>query len=314
MRIKTPSRIHVTLIDLNGSIGRIDGGVGITLNEPYIEIKFKKSDEVKVRGVAINLERFKQIADKFSKIFKSGIEIEVLSDYHDHVGLGSGTQITLAVGMAFNKLYDLGMSVEKIAEIGGRGGTSGIGVNAFKVGGFIVDGGHSKKIKKDFLPSSASKAKPAPIIARHDFPDWDIVVVIPDLKGFYGRREVNLFQSYCPIPLSDVQKVCHLILMKMLPAIVENDLDEFGESLREIQYLGFKKIEIDQYGTLIWNLINATDVYMGMSSTGPAVFAVVDSNPKTVEKEIKTYFKDRGFECTSFVTKARNRGAEIEQL
>ncbi|RLI74840.1 hypothetical protein DRO97_04890 [Archaeoglobales archaeon] len=312
MKIKTPSRIHITLIDLNGSIGRIDGGVGIALNEPFVEIEFRESDVVKVDGKAMNLNRFEQVANKFSSKFNKGIEIEVLSDYHDHVGLGSGTQITLAVGMAFNKLYNLNLSVEEIAEIGGRGGTSGIGVNAFKVGGFIVDGGHSKKIKANFLPSSASKAKPAPIIARHDFPDWKIVVGIPELKGFYGRKEIDLFQTYCPIPLNEVQGLCHLILMKMLPSVVEKDLDEFSEALREIQHLGFKKVEIDQYNDLIWGILEYLKGYaIGMSSTGPAVFVVVDSNAKVVEKGIENYFKDYNLNCATFITKAKNRGAEI---
>lgn len=312
MKIKTPSRIHVTLIDLNGSIGRIDGGVGITLDEPFVEIEFKELDVVKVDGKAMNLGRFKQVANKFGNEFNKGIELKVLSDYYNHVGLGSGTQITLAVGVAFNKLYNLNLTVEEIAEIGGRGGTSGIGVNAFKTGGFIVDGGHSKKIKADFLPSSASKAKPAPIIARHDFPDWKIVVGIPELKGFYGRKEVNLFQTHCPISLNEVQELCHLILMKMLPSVVEEDLDEFSEALRRIQHLGFKKVEIDQYNDLIWGILDyLKDYAIGMSSTGPSVFVVVDSDAKVVEKEIKSYFKDYNLDCATFITKARNRGAEI---
>ncbi len=313
MKIRTPSRLHLTLIDLNGSIGRIDGGVGLALDEPFVEIKFEESENIRVGGKAINLSRFEDVAKKFGGFFKKGIKINVLSDYYDHVGLGSGTQITLAVGMAFNKLYNLGLNVDRIAEIGERGGTSGIGVNAFKVGGFIVDGGHSKKIKSDFLPSSASKAKPAPIVARHDFPDWKIVVAIPELKGFYGKREVNLFQSCCPIPLDEVRELCHLILMKMLPSVVEADLDEFGIALRRIQQIGFKKSEINQYGNLIWDLLSSMEEYaIGMSSTGPSVFVILDSNAKDVEKEIKSYFKEKGLYCVSFITKARNRGAEVE--
>jgi beta-ribofuranosylaminobenzene 5'-phosphate synthase len=50
LKIKTPSRIHMTLIDMNGSLGRVDGGIGITLEEPNIVITAKKSDSVEVRG------------------------------------------------------------------------------------------------------------------------------------------------------------------------------------------------------------------------------------------------------------------------
>ncbi len=311
LRLRTPSRIHITLIDLNGSIGRVDGGAGLALNEPYIELTARESEDVVIKGSAINLDRFKTSADRMAEFCGKGAEIKVLSDYESHVGLGSGTQISLAVGKAFNELYNLNLSTRQIAEIMGRGGTSGIGVAVFDHGGFVVDGGHSKKEKKDFLPSSASRAKPAPLIARHNFPDWDVVVAVPNLKGFSGKKEVNLFQQYCPIPLDDVRELCHIILMKMLPSVVEADLDEFGEAVRRIQELGFKRAEVEQYGELIRGSFNLAEC-VGMSSTGPAVYAVTDTNSKSIAREIESYFADKGFECSVYITKARNRGVEIE--
>lgn len=314
VKVKTPSRIHITLIDLNGQIGRIDGGVGIALEEPHIEVVGRESDSVSVKGDAINLERFRSVAEKLSDVFGKAVELEVFSDYRSHVGLGSGTQISLAVGEIYNRLYDLGLNVRRIAEIVGRGGTSGIGVAAFEMGGFIVDGGHSVKEKSSFLPSSASKAKPPCVIARHDFPDWKIVVAIPELSGFSGAREVNLFQKHCPLPIEEVREICHLILMKMLPAVVEKDLDEFGEAVWRIQHLGFKKVEVNQYGGLIWNamkeLRNETPA-VGMSSTGPAIFAVTDSNAKNIVETVEKYFRENGYSCDVVVTKARNAGAEV---
>ena len=311
LRLRTPSRIHITLIDLNGSIGRVDGGVGLALNEPYIELTARESEDVVIKGSAINLDRFKTSADRMAEFCGKGAEIKVLSDYESHVGLGSGTQISLAVGKAFNELYNLNLSTRQIAEIMGRGGTSGIGVAVFDHGGFVVDGGHSKKEKKDFLPSSASRAKPALLIARHNFPDWDVVVAVPNLKGFSGKKEVDLFQQYCPIPLDDVRELCHIILMKMLPSVVEADLDEFGEAVRRIQELGFKRAEVEQYGELIRGSFNLAEC-VGMSSTGPAVYAVTDTNSKSIAREIESYFADKGFECSVYITKARNRGVEIE--
>jgi beta-ribofuranosylaminobenzene 5'-phosphate synthase len=311
MRIRTPSRIHITLIDLNGEIGRLDGGVGLALNEPYVELRARENDEVAVKGNCLNIDRFRSVANRMNEKFGYGIEIEVLSDYPSHVGLGSGTQISLAVGEAFNRLYGLGLNARNLAEISGRGGTSGIGIAAFESGGLIVDGGHSKKEKKDFLPSSASRASPAPVIARHDFPDWKIVLVIPDLRGFYGKKEVNLFQSYCPIPLQDVRELTHIILMLLLPSVVECDLDTFSKAIQRIQEIGFKKVEVEQYGDLIKGCFELVEC-AGMSSTGPTVYAVTDGGAKNTEKTLKGYFKERGFECWSVITKARNRGAEIE--
>jgi beta-ribofuranosylaminobenzene 5'-phosphate synthase len=47
MIIETPSRLHVTLIDLNGKYGRIDGGVGITIREPKLILEAEKGYESK---------------------------------------------------------------------------------------------------------------------------------------------------------------------------------------------------------------------------------------------------------------------------
>ncbi len=309
VKIKTPSRIHMSLIDLNGSLGRVDGGVGFALEEPNIKIECEDSDDVVVKGRDVS--RFRSVAMKLSQIFGKGIKINVLSDYPSHVGLGSGTQISLSVASAFNEIYELGLSVREMAEITGRGGTSGIGVAVFELGGFVLDGGHSKKEKPYFMPSSFSKAKPPRVLARYDFPDWKVVVVVPNLKGFYGKREVNLFQKFCPIPVEDVRKLCHVILMKLLPSLVENDLDDFGEAVRMIQRLGFKKVEVDQYGDLIWGIMDQFDYPIGMSSTGPAVYTVVDTNAKSVGKELERYFEERGFKAHTYITRANNIGAEI---
>jgi len=314
VRIKTPSRIHITLIDLNGSLGRIDGGVGLALESPFVEIVAEECDEVVVDGKCLNLDRFKSVAKILADKFGKGIKIEVLSDYRAHVGLGSGTQMSLAVATAFNRIYDLGFGVRELAHLVGRGGTSGIGVAAFELGGFIVDGGHSKREKPEFLPSSASKAKPAPVIVRHEFPDWDVVIAVPELTGFYGVREINLFREVCPIPLEDVMEICHLILMKLLPAVVEKDLDEFGNAIWRIQNLGFKKAEIDRYGDLIRSALNCVSddtKAVGMSSTGPAIYAITDSNAKGIATTLKSYFNEKGLSCETIVTKAKNSGAEI---
>ncbi len=313
VRIKTPSRIHVTLIDLNGSIGRIDGGVGFAIEKPCVDVICEEFEGVEVEG-GINRDRFERVAKILKGRFGFGLKVKVLSDYEAHVGLGSGTQVSLAIAKAFNDIYDLGLSVRELAEITGRGGTSGIGVAVFELGGFVLDGGHSVKEKPHFLPSSASKAKPPKVLARYDLPDWKVVVAVPNMKGFYGGREIDLFKSHCPIPIEDVRKLCHLILMKLLPSVVEEDLESFCEVIKSIQYLGFKKVEIDQYGEVIWELIENEEFAVGMSSTGPAVYTVTDTNAKEISRYLNEYFSERNIECKVYITKPNNRGHEKRQI
>ncbi len=310
VRIRAPSRIHITLIDLNGSIGRVDGGVGLALESPYIEITAKESDDVIVRGDFENRYRFAEMASRFKERFGKGIEIEIIESYPSHVGLGSGTQISLAVGKAYTAVNGVEMSVREIAEFTGRGGTSGIGVAVFEHGGFIVDGGHSRKLKSSFLPSSFSKAPPPPVIARYEFPDWDVHLFVPDEKGFAGLKEKDLFERSTPISIEEVRELSHLILMKLMPSVVEHDLDEFARAVYRIQHLGFKKAEVSQYGDVAWKFIELLKDHgaVGLSSTGPTLYFI---GPKKNAEEGKKYLEEQGVDFSYIWTRARNRGAEV---
>ncbi len=315
IRIVTPSRIHITLIDLNGSLGRVDGGIGIALNHPSIVISAEKADEVSIEGKSSLSKQIRKGAELISKNH-GGVYIKIEEDIPSHIGLGSGTQAYLAGGMAANKIYDLGLSVREIAEMAQRGGTSGIGVTAFERGGFILDGGHLFE-EKGFMPSSASHASPPPVILHHDFPDWGIVLVIPHdqgdssvVKGASGMREVRIFQDECPIPLEEVQALSHLILMELLPALIEKNLHSFGSSVNRIQKIGFKRREVDlqpQAREIMNVLLESGAAGAGMSSFGPLIYGITDS-----PSEVKKAVKDRLGERVEILTaQARNNGASI---
>ncbi len=329
MIIETPSRLHITLIDLNGTIGRIDGGVGLTIKEPKLILKAKSQDEgldiVFKKSQNLSEELMEDYRNKIGNTFKkindflkinSGFKFEIKKAYPAHSGLGSGTQLSLAAAKLMLNINDYDMEASQIAKIVGRGGTSGIGVRAFHHGGFIIDGGHKIDEKPDFLPSSASKALPAPLIARYDFPqDWNVILAIPNVPaGASGQKEVNIFQECCPIEVGEVQKLSHLILMKMMPSVVEKDLDSFGSAVNEIQDTGFKKIEVEFQDAIINEIIedmrDAGAAGVGMSSFGPTIYAVTDTNTKNISKVAQNTMKEVGGKVIA--TKAKNSGAEIK--
>ncbi len=308
--ITTPSRLHITLIDMNASIGRVDGGIGITLDEPVITIKAEKSDTFEITGNSEHLERMRNSAALLLPEGE-GIHISIEKDYPSHVGLGSGTQAALAAGMAVNRIYNLGLSVYDLAIKVGRGGTSGIGVAAFENGGFILDGGHKYSEKKAFLPSAASRLPPAPVLLRKDFLDWDMVVAIPEQKGASSKKEVNIFQEKCPIPLQEVEKLSHIILMQMLPALFEEDVMTFGKCINSIQEIGFKKreVELQPVSRELMQALRDGGAYgAGMSSFGPTVYAFGE-DAVNLGKTAKEFLGEKG---QVFITKARNEGARIE--
>jgi len=318
--VKTPARLHFTLIDLNGSLGRVDGGIGVAIDRPNVIVRATFSDNHEVYGLRKDV--VEAVLEKVVKALNinSGVRVEVLEAIPEHVGLGSKTQLSLAVAKAVSSLFGLNYDVRRLASITGRGGTSGIGVAAFEKGGFILDGGHSfgkGKDKEKFLPSSASSAPPAPVLVRYTLPEnWFFVVGVPNVdKGAHGAKEVNIFEKFCPIPNREVEAICRLILMKILPAVVERDLSSFGEGLTEIQGLGFKKFEVSLQSPLVKELIDSMLKWgaagAGMSSFGPAVFGVIEGRKaaESLLSEVESYLSTVGGEC--FIANVNNTGAQF---
>lgn len=321
--VETPSRIHITLTDLTGSCGRVDGGVGIALDEPNVVVEAERSENLIVIGESEDAERARAAAQAVREHFGlGGARISIRGGYKLHVGLGGGTQLGIAAGKAISELYSCSATAREIASIINRGGTSGIGTAAFDMGGFIIDGGHSfgpGKDKEDFRPSSASKGvRPPPVVARHDFPsDWKIILAIPDIpKGAHGRREVDIFKEYCPVPIADVHELCYQVMVRMMPSLLDADLDEFGSALNRVQELGFKKVEVmlqhPMVRTLMKEMREAGAACSGLSSFGPTVYAITDTQARDIEATALETMKDVGGDV--LITRSRNEGARVRTI
>lgn len=324
--VHTPSRLHLTLIDMHGGSGRVDGSVGITLDEPGMLIEIRQSPLLEVQGCEPMMrERIIHTARDVLRGLRAGgsVTIIVRNHYPSHIGLGSGSQTMLAIARGISEIYGRSQSLQELALLVGRGGTSGIGTAAFEHGGFIVDGGHrfgQNKVKSDFRPSAASRGvHPPPVIVRHEFPqEWKILLAIPDIPaGASGQQEKDIFRTHCPVPLEEVRMLSHQILMRMLPGIVERDLDLFGSSVNAIQELGFKKVELgmqpDQIPRLIETLRSSGAACAGMSSFGPTVFAIGDTDMRKTEQAARVFMDEyRG--GSTLITSARNSGARVRTV
>jgi len=323
VRIVCPSRLHLGLIDLNGEIGRIDGGTGIALEYPRTVIYARKSDrlEVECPGNPEAVDRAEEAARAVIEHFDiAPARIVIEERPFVHVGLGSATQLLVGVAKVLCHLTERQVSSAELAPVVNRGGTSGIGVASFEYGGFIVDGGHKFRTddptnsKSEYSPSSVVRGlMPPPILARHDFPDWDILVCVPTGEETAGIREVQIFKIVCPVPLEEVRTLCHLVLLKMLPAVVERDLEAFGFAIEESQKLGFKKFEFRAQSRDVLRCMDFLKqnggVGVGMSSWGSAVFAFGEQLADLREKTQR--FLDEGLGGTCFITRANNTGMQV---
>ncbi len=327
MIIRAPARIHMSLIDLNGSYRRIDGGIGLALSEPQFVLEVQQTES----GVTLEfadtvddeeaiLECSEKIPDAAERTIEhfnidSGFHFIVHQTYPPHSGFGSGTQIAVSTAHLITETMGIEIASRELSSIVGRGGTSGIGTFTHDLGGFIVDGGHSVEEKPGFLPSGASKAKPATLIARYEFPeDWKILIAIPKVnKHMNGQDEVNVFQDCCPIPKDEVEKVSHLILMNLIPFMLEKNIKEFGWCVSELQKVGFNKLEhsLDDSFLPTMKAIEDAGAYgVGISSFGPVLYTVFDDENADIVEKTKEILGEEG---TVFVTKAQNHGFTIEK-
>ncbi len=319
VRITTPARLHLSLIDLNGQLGRIDGGFGLAITEPNFQIVAQPSTEIHVESDAYH-ERTCTIVARLQSAYKfPGIKLRFISEIPTHSGFGSGTQLSLGIASAVNVLYDLKLSILELANTVGRGGTSGIGVAAFDTGGFIVDGGHQyPEQKSSFLPSSAADdIAPPPILFQHAFPNWQLLIAMPNCKRIYGDQELNLFRTLCPQPPTIAPKLSHILLLQMLPALLEKNMFSFGDALNQLQTIGWKKVEIDAQGAELKQTLefmqNNGALGAGVSSWGPAICAVSEDITE-LKRKTEVFLSTLSNGGTCFITSANNTGAQIKKV
>lgn len=316
VKITTPSRLHFSLLDLNGVLGRVDGGFGLAIAKPNFQIVAEQATGIHLPS-SVYRDRTATVLKRLQDNYRfPGIKLTFHSEIPMHCGFGSGTQLSLGIAQAVNLLYELGLDVQELAKVVGRGGTSGIGIAAFQTGGFIVDGGHRfPEQKASFLPSSAlGDISPPPVLLRYSFPEVPLLIVMPNCSRIYGDKEIELFQTLCPQPEWVAQKLSHILLMQVLPALVEGDMSSFGKALNQIQTFGWKKVEIDAQGTelqLTLDFLRECGAFgAGVSSWGSAI-CVVGDNIDGLKRDTEVFLKTLPEGGSCFVTYANNVGARV---
>ncbi len=270
--VVAPARLHLGFMDMHGGLGRQFGSLGLSLSDISTHITAKKSDAIVIHGPSSN-----RGTEYVSRIFnalkiKGGVEITIHDAIPEHAGLGSGTQLSLAIGVAIARLYGFQKSVREVAMLMGRGARSGIGIGAFTMGGFLVDGGRGESTD---VP---------PIVSQCYFPEeWRILLVFDkDVEGLNGKSEKEIFEQLPPMNEDDSARICRLVLMQILPALAEKNCVKFGAAITEIQSIvgeHFSDAQKGHYSSqqvaeiMRWVLLHGA-AGVGQSSWGPTGFAI----------------------------------------
>jgi beta-ribofuranosylaminobenzene 5'-phosphate synthase len=272
VRVEAPARLHMGMLDVAGGGTRRFGGLGVALRRPAAVVEASPSDDLTADGP--DAERALAVARRSREALglAGGARVRVLEAIPPHVGLGSGTKLSLAVTAALAALAGQTPGPRAIARAAGRGARSAVGLWTFVLGGLVVEGGVRPGVEQ-----------PAPLLARHPMPDeWRCVLAIPHAEpGLSGRAEEEAFGRLRP----DAERaalIAQLVLTSVLPGLAEGDLTEFGAALTRVQRLvgeSFASVQGGVFhpraGALVDALLRLGAAGAGQSSWGPAVYGIV---------------------------------------
>lgn len=274
IEVACTARLHLGFLDLNGGLGRQFGSVGLALDAPATRLSLRVAQETSVTGQ--ERERAAQflaiMTDSLSGPDAHSLHIE--QAVPAHAGLGSGTQLALAVAGAVRRLHGLPQDIRGDAARLGRGARSGIGIGLFAHGGLVMDGG--------VAPGADA---PPPLLAHVSVPEsWRVLLLLDRTReGLSGQRERRAFAELAPMAPAASAEICRLMLMQVLPGALEDDIGAFGAAITRIQAILGDHFRPAQGGRFTSGAVAATlDVLaaaggtgIGQSSWGPTGFAFV---------------------------------------
>jgi beta-RFAP synthase len=316
VKVETSARLHLGFLDLSGASGRRFGSFGLAVDRPMTSLTIERSPSPWIDGS----ERERVVSHLMALRDHLGLRASYGVTIHEaipvHAGLGSGTQLALAVAAGVRKLEKLPTDTHADALLLQRGSRSGIGAALFSRGGLVVDGGRGARTS---LP---------PITSHLPFPDdWRIILVMDqELEGVHGERERDAFVNLPRFPATAAADICHKVLMQALPALVERDLAQFGEAVRHVQAVlgdyfapaqGGARYTSPRVATIMELLERLGAKGIGQSSWGPTGFAFAGSDDEaqrlieSVQEERRAQEKGRPSNLAMLVCRGINHGARL---
>lgn len=314
VRIQTGSRLHFGPLTNGLQRGRLFGGIGMMIEEPLLDVSIRRSEADTLHVPEELAGKVRQIRDRYRDYFENettpALDITVNAQTGLHAGLGTGTQLAMAIAAGIDRVLERQHSPSDLARAVGRGQRSALGIHGFQQGGFLVDGG-----KRD-------AGEIGTLVARQSVPaDWRILLITPtDRQGLSGSDEIKAFESLEPMPEAVTNQLCRLVLMDLLPALQENDFEGFSSALFTYGKLVgdyFAAIQGGRYADprmcrLVDWLRETGVVGVGQSSWGPTIFAFClneeHARRLTAQIRLETQWND----CRFLRVSPLNTGASIE--
>ena len=310
--VRAPARLHLGFLDLEGGLGRRFGSLGLTVEGLETQVHVERAPAFAVEADS-ERDRARAMLERLAGPWDlPPLRAVIDRTIPTHAGLGSGTQLALALGTALARLTGRSATSREIAAFLGRGARSGIGIGAFDQGGFILDGGRGPD------------GMPPPVVARLEFPDdWRILLIFDlEHEGLHGSGEDRAFRDLPPYSTELAGRLCRLVVMQLLPGLATADLAAVGPAIGEIQREVGDYFAPAQNGRFVSPAVTEVLAWLeqrgiagvGQSSWGPTGFALLPDAAAAAAlcREAEDWFGRRHERLRFMVTRGRNRGADIQ--
>jgi beta-RFAP synthase len=308
VEVSAPARLHFGMLAAGGG-GRRYGGAGAMIDRPRLRLAIERTDALCSRAeLPAGAERAREFAERAAGYWSMPdvpLRIEVHEAPPQHIGLGSGTQMGMAVAAALARLVGRdSVTAEELARSVGRGARSAVGVHGFGQGGLLVEGG---KQDADEL---------SPLIARIPLPEaWRFVLLQPrGSQGLSGAEERRAFERLAALapaaePVAEATR-------ELARHAASASFDAFCECLFQHNRLAgeaFAAVQGGLFAHQAWiDRLRAWGIRgVGQSSWGPTVFAVIAGDREAAGLVARLAAYRSELDAEPSVARPDNRGAVV---
>lgn len=309
-RITTGARLHFGLLDTQKPFG----GCGLMIDRPQTVVEVQRlSEGANSTCEGPGAERAQAILDRLADYFRPQplppLSIKILTRPLTHQGLGTGTQLGLAVADAIAKALGVKLDETTLAlEIAQRGFRSAVGVHGYFQGGLIVE-----KPTSQAAPQASTLN---PIAARIELPSsWSVALFQPktEVTTIAGSVEKAHFESLPRATDEQKTELLRLLDQQLIPAAVAGDFESFSEAVFAYNYLSgtlFAPVQGGAYNGAdieywVQHLRSLNIRGVGQSSWGKTVFAFCENDEQAAQLQ---QLQDNQWRCVEVAKPSQPAG------